>query len=277
MKPSSTALPALSAAALRAEISARNQARAASFAHELSWSSVPSVLYAESAGVHGNFLAASWARIQANPAWRRRLAKSYTASRRVPRAGDRRRFELDCAASSDALLMNIFCYPKMLHRSTLCALLGIEPGLEPEFGVRPSIPRLHGHVDRTEIDMRLGDLLVEAKLTESDFQRAPLRLLGRYPGLEDVFDVERLPMVNGFVRSWQLVRGVLAAQASSAAFLVFCDRRRPDLIDRWFAVMNAVSSSALRTRLGLLTWQEIAATLPARLQQFLEEKYGILA
>ncbi len=33
--------------------------------------------------------------------------------------------------------------------------------------------------------------------------------------------------------------------------------------------------SSLRTRLGLLTWQEIAATLPARLQQFLDEKYGI--
>jgi hypothetical protein len=272
-------LTILSAAALRAEISARNQQRAGNFTHELTWSSLPSVLYAESNGLHGNFLPASWARIQANPAWRKRLAKSYTAGRYVPRAGDRRRFELDCATSSDALLMNIFCYPKVLHRPVLCALLGIEPGphsaLEPAFGFRPAIPRLHGHIDRTEIDMRLGTLLIEAKLTETDFQRAPLHRLRNYPQLTGIFDVERLPAANGHVHSWQLIRGVLAAHATNTSFLVFCDRRRPDLIDRWFTIMAAVSSSALRTRLGLLTWQEIAATLPARLQQFLDEKYGI--
>jgi hypothetical protein len=273
---SNTAGPViLSAAALRAEISARNQARAADFAHELTWSGLPSVLYAESNGLHGNFIPASWARIQANPAWRKRLAKSYTANRYVPRAGDRRRFELDCATSSDALLMNIFCYPKVLHRPTLCALLGIEPGHEPDFGFRPAIPRLHGHIDRTEIDMRLGSLLVEAKLTEGDFQRAPLLRLSHYSQLTEIFDVERLPVANGHVHSWQLIRGVLAAYATDSSFLVFCDRRRPDLIDRWFAVMAAVSSSALRTRLGLFTWQELAATLPARLREFLNEKYGI--
>ncbi|MGA8530697.1 MAG: hypothetical protein WB622_13345 [Acidobacteriaceae bacterium] len=267
--------PPVSAPALRAEISARNHARAGEFTHEMTWSSTPSVLYAETDGHHGNFLPASWKRICARPEWRKRAAKSYTASRYVPRSGDRRRFELDCANSSDALLMNVFCYPKILLRPALCALLGVEPGLEPGFGFRPSIPRLHGHIDRTEIDMRLGSLLVEAKLTEGDFQRAPLRLLGRYPSLNDVFDLERLPIVNDRVHSWQLIRSVLAAHAADASFLIFCDRRRPDLIDRWFAVMGAVSSSALRTRLGLLTWQEIASTLPARLQQFLNEKYGI--
>lgn len=279
MKPPAAELPPLSAAALRAEISARNQARASQFVHELTWSESPSVLYAESGGLHGNFLSASWRRILANPAWHKRLAKSYTASRFVPRSGDRRRFELDCAASSDALLMNIFCHPKVLHRPALCALLGIEPGpksgLAPDFGFRPSIPRLNGHTDRTEIDMRLGSLLVEAKLTEGDFQRAPLSRLAGYPQLSHVFDVDRLPIVSGSVHSWQLIRSVLAAHATGASFMVFCDRRRPDLIDRWFAVMGAVTSSALRTRLGLLTWQEIASTLPARLQRFLDEKYGI--
>lgn len=275
MKSPSADLRILSAAALRAEISARNQARAGGFAHELTWSGSPSVVYAESGGLHGNFLPASWRRIQANPAWRKRLAKSYTASRFVPRAGDRRRFELDCAASSDALLMNIFCYPGVLRRPALCALLGIAPGAEPDFGFRPRIPRLHGHTDRTEIDMRLGSLLVEAKLTEADFQQAPLRRLLDYPQLGAIFDAERLPAVNERIDSWQLIRGVLAAEAADASFLVFCDRRRPDLIERWFSVIRAVSSSALRTRLGLITWQEIAATLPVRVQQFLEEKYGI--
>jgi hypothetical protein len=57
--------------------------------------------------------------------------------------------------------------------------------------------------------------------------------------------------------------------------VVICDGRRPDLAERWFEVMQAVRDAALRTRLGLVTWQEIAAVLPARVQRFLGEKYGI--
>ncbi len=268
-------IPVLTPAQLRQEISARNLIRGEKFEHELSYGSAASVIYQESDGIHGNFLPASWARIAANPLWRKRLEKSYTASRYVPRAGDRRRFELDCANSSDALLMNIFCCPRVLSRAPLCTLLGIERGLEPEFGFRPPIPRINGHVDRTEIDLRLGNLLVEAKLTEGDFQRAPRRLLARYRDVDEVFDLEQLPIVNDVVHSWQLIRGVLAAHACAASFLVLCDRRRPDLIDRWFEVMRAVSSSSLRTRLGILTWQEIGAALPRQLRQFLDEKYGI--
>jgi hypothetical protein len=228
----------------------------------------------ESDGAHGNFLPASYGRILANPAWKQRLAKAYTASRFVPRAADRRRFELDCANSSDALLMNIFCYPRVLTTPRVSALLGVDPGLIPEFGFRPGIPLRKG-VDRTEIDMKLGTLLVEAKLTEGDFQRAPLRLLARYRDLEEVFDVERLPAANGSVQSYQLIRGVLAAHACSASFLVLCDRRRPDLAERWFSVLAAVREAALRTRMALLTWQELSAALPRTVQKFLVEKYGI--
>lgn len=265
----------LSAAELRREISARNQARGQAYRHEVSWGPAASVIFAETEGVHGNFLPASWARISANPLWQKRLTKSYTASRFVPRAQDRRRFELDCATSSDALLMNIFCYPRVLSREPLCALLGIEPGLAPEFGFRPAIPLATGRHDRTEIDMKLGHLLVEAKLTESDFQRAPLRLLARYRDLNEVFDIEQLPVRDGIVHSWQLIRGVLAARATGGSFFVLSDRRRPDFIDRWFEVMRAVTDSSLRTRLGILTWQEISLTLPKPLQLFLDEKYGI--
>lgn len=266
----------LTAAQLRREISARNRARAESLAHELSIGESPSVIYQESDGGHGNFLPPAWRRIQANPAWRQRLAKVYTASRFVPRAADRRRFELDCASSSDALLMNVFCSPGILRRREVCSLLAIEPGLQPEFGFRPGIPLARGRTDRTEIDMKLGSLLVEAKLTEGDFQRAPLRLLARYRDFERVFDADRIPSAGDRLDSYQLLRGVLAAQAADASFLVLCDRRRPDLIERWFAVMQAVRDAALRTRLGLLTWQELAPALPRPLQRFLEEKYGIV-
>jgi hypothetical protein len=265
----------LSAAELRREISARNQIRGERYSHEISWGPSASVIFEESDGFHGNFLPASWARISGNPAWRKRLTKSYTASRFLPRTQDRRRFELDCATSSDALLMNIFCYPRALIRPALCALLGIEPGLTPEFGFRAAIPLANGRTDRTEIDMRIGPLLVESKLTEGDFQRAPLRLLSRYRDLHEVFETEQLPIRNEAVDSWQLIRGVLAAHATSGSFFVFCDRRRPDLVDRWFEVMRAVTDSSLRTRLGILTWQEIGATLPQKVRKFLDEKYGI--
>ncbi|MGC2621307.1 MAG: hypothetical protein WA414_19845, partial [Acidobacteriaceae bacterium] len=240
-----------------------------------SWGPSASVIFDGTEGPHGNFLPASWARIRNHPAWQKRLTKSYTASRFVPRVQDRKRFELDCATSSDALLMNIFCYPRILSRQPLCALLGLPSGQTPEFGFRPAVPLANGNTDRTEIDMRLGTLLVEAKLTEADFQRAPLRMLARYRHLHDVFDTELLPVRDGVVHSWQLIRGVLAAHAIGGSFFVFCDRRRPDLIDRWFEIMRAVTDSSLRTRLGILTWQEISVTLPKPLRIFLDEKYGI--
>lgn len=266
----------LTAGQLRREIGARNLTRSEEFEHELSFSSSPSVIYQENNGAHGNFHPASWARILANPQWKRRLTKSYTASYYVPRASDRKRYELDCANSSDALLMNIFCYPRLLSRASLRALLGVEADSEPQFGFRPAIPLINGHMDRTEIDMKLGELLVEAKLTETDFQRAPFRLVARYRALAEVFDLEQLPVIDNVVHSYQLIRGVLAAHAWSGSFAVLCDRRRSDLIDRWFVVMRAVRDSSLRTRLRLLTWQEIAATLPQALRCFLDDKYGIL-
>lgn len=265
----------LPAGQLRREISARSQALGDAFAREVSFGPSASILFQESDGAHGNFAPAAWRRIQANPAWKQRLAKVYTASRFLPRAQDRKRRELDCASSSDALLMNIFCSPGVLQRPALCGLLGIEPGLRPEFGFRPRVPLIGGRTDRTEIDMRLGDLLVEAKLTEGDFQRAPLRLLAGYHDVDEVFDRAQLPVVNGSIHSWQLVRGVLAAHAIAGSFVVFCDGRRSDLRERWFQIMTAVRNSSLRTRLGLVTWQEISGALPKHLQRFLEQKYGI--
>jgi len=122
----------------------------------MSYSPVPSIVYSENeAGEHGNFLPASYKRILQEPAWRARLAKVYTGSRFLPRKVDRTRRELDCANSSDALLMNIFCYPGITHRAVVCSLLGAEPGIHPIFGFRPAIPLNNGGDDRSEIDLKL--------------------------------------------------------------------------------------------------------------------------
>jgi hypothetical protein len=153
------------AGALRHELSARNQQIAAlnGSLHELTAGEMPSVIFGRNESrQHGNFYPASNRNICANPGWARRLAKVHTGSRKAqPRAGWRW-MELDCANSSDALLMNIFCYRRTLSNPALSSMLGIRSGLVPQFGFRPEIPLRSGRTDRTEIDMKLGTLMVEA-------------------------------------------------------------------------------------------------------------------
>ena len=188
--------------------------------------------------------------------------------------------------------MNIFCYPGLLARPALQGLLGLTHAVQPEFGVRIGVPlratrarrtiqsELKGNCpDRTEVDCRLDDLLLEAKLTETGFQTAPARLVHRYSDLDEVFDVNDLPRqgVTGTFLSYQLIRGVLAAHAGQCRFAVLADARRADLHEHWFQVLCAVRSSALRSRLEMLTWQELAAVTPPRVQNFLSTKYGIVA
>ena len=263
---------------LRRDLSARSQQITVMTGadHELTSGQVPSVIYGRSKnGQHGNFHPVSYRNICANPAWARRLTKVHTGSRRaLPRAGWRW-MELDCANSSDALLMNVFCYRRTLGNRALSSALGVASGLAPVFGFRPKVPLRNGKTDRTEFDMRVGELMVEAKLTETDFQTTSARMIERYRDLEEVFEQRELTQAGDTVPCYQLVRGVLAAHATGGSFCVFCNARRPDLIENWYSVMRAVRSCVLRCRLQLLTWQEVAALLPRPLQRFLAEKYGI--
>jgi len=265
----------LTASQLRRMLAHRGQARSHRFAHEASFSDVPSYLFHEENGRHGNFHPSSYRAILDSPDWYARLQKRYTGGRSIPRRHDRDRSELDCANSSDALLMNIFCYPGLSNRAGLCRLLDIEQGSQPQFGFKPGIPMKNGRGERTEIDMSLGRLLVEAKLTESNFQIVSEKRLLRYPGIEETFDPSELPISNSKVQSYQLIRGVLAAQHLDRPFLVLSDSRRVDLHERWFDVIKAVRNCELRSRLILLTWQELCAVLPASLQLFLRANYGI--
>ncbi len=273
----------MSAGELRRELSARNLKRAEGMLHETTFGAVVSVIYREEADGegHGNFLSASYRRICKDAGWRRRLGKAYTAGERVARRHDRWRAELDCANSSDALLMNVFCYPGMTQRAGVCRLLGLDAGLRPEFGVRVQVPLLKGGVDRTEVDMQIGEYLVEAKLTETGFQQARPALVERYRDVDQVFDPGELPRTgegtDAPYAEYQLVRGVLAAHGRGQGFLVLCDGRRPGMMESWFRVMRAVRRWELRDRLRLLTWQELSVETPKVVRQFLAEKYGIVA
>ena len=245
----------------------------------LSYGESPTVCFApsEQDARHGNFLPGSYKAILANPAWQRRLQKVHTQGRRSLPQNDRGRWmELDACTSSDALLMNIFCHPVAVRDDGIAACVGA-PGCSPCFGYRARVPLANGRSDRTEIDLRLGDVLVEAKLTESDFQSAKKGTLLAYRDFTEVFDLELLPQTADRYQSYQLVRNVLAAYALQCSFCVLLDARRPDLIDAWYAVMRSVMPVELRTRLRLATWQELAQAAPAGLRTFLKAKYGIEA
>jgi hypothetical protein len=178
--------------------------------------------------------------------------------------------------SSDALLMNVFCHPRALRGKASTSLLGIGMGEVPEFGFRAKVPLQGGRCDRTEVDMKLGKLLVESKLTETDFQMQKAKIVESYRDFEEVFDRRALPKVDDRYVSYQLIRNVLAAHALRLDFCVVLDERRPDLIEDWYAVMKCVRISDLRARCKVLAWQELSADLPADLRQFLNRKYGIV-
>jgi hypothetical protein len=268
-----------SAGSLRCALSQRAEQRALKHGlpHCLSYGRSPTVCF-ESYGDsgHGNFLPSTYKAILRNPNWRRRLQKVHSQHRKsLPRYEDGIRHELDACTSSDALLMNVFCYPTVFRDGRVYSMLDVKPGAIPEFGFRARVPLANGKFDRTEVDMRLGDLLIEAKLTESNFQKAPKSVVRAYRDVSEVFEDEDLPQTAREYGSYQLIRNVLAAHASGCAFCVLTDARRPELIEDWYAVVKCVGPVDLRLRCKVLTWQELAKGLPRGLRAFLGEKYGI--
>lgn len=264
---------------LRRELSRRAEqyARTCGLPYCLSYGPSPTICFEQHKDLqHGNFLPATYKAILRNPNWRSRLQKVHSHGRKsLPRRENGIWRELDACTSSDALLMNVFCYPSAFRDGRFCSVLDVKPGAIPEFGFRARVPLANGKFDRTEVDMCLGDLLIEAKLTESDFQKAPKAAVHAYRDFNEVFDDEGLPQTAKDYRSYQLIRNVLAAYAYGCAFCVVTDGRRPELIESWYGVMKCVRPVDLRIRCKVLTWQELSKALPRGLQAFLSGKYGI--
>lgn len=184
---------------LRAELAARNRLWAQNHPHVESYGSNPVIVYAADAGRHGNFYAPAYKAITENPQWLRRFDKIHAQGRLLPKPQldpARKWRELDSSMSSDALLMNVFCTPGVTESAELRRMLGIDPSAEPEFGWKARVPLCNGRVDRTEVDMRWGDLLVESKLTETDFQCREAKMVEAYRDLDEVFDRDSLPTVQ---------------------------------------------------------------------------------
>jgi hypothetical protein len=263
------------ASALRADLA--SQARDWAKAHHAAFyesraKEDPTVLFEASSDrkTHGNFLASSWQAIRENPEWRQRLEKPHSQKQALPEEKRAQAKELDSCNSSDAILMNCFCYP-----GAGPALLGVSGGgSAPHFGFKAKL-RLEEGLDSTEIDMLLGDVIVEAKLTETDFTAKPEAQVSKYASLASCFDVETLPRENGSFAGYQLIRNVIAAHEQGRRLVVLIDLRRPDLLQEWWRVHSSIRDTSLRLRCGFRTWQEVAAASPAPLRDFLHEKYGL--
>lgn len=223
---------------------------------------------------HGNFYGPAWKAIRSNPEWTARLGKPHSQKRALPPEHKAAARELDSSNSSDALLMNCFCPPGA--SSIGAAILGASPATAlPTFGWKARISLADGSADETEVDMRLGDTLVEAKLTETTFTSRERAHVQRYTALEKVFSIDDLPSSDDHFRGYQLIRNVLAAEQYGLRLCVLIDWRRPDLLQEWWAVHAAINSVGLRRRCGVVYWQQIAERLPAHQAAFLEERYGL--
>jgi hypothetical protein len=188
---------------LRAEIARRNRLFARNQQHVESYGASPVIIYAPEGSCHGNFYPPAYAAIANHAHWIRRFDKIHAQGRSIPRSHidpARRWRELDSCMSSDALLMNLFCTPEVIASLAIQRMLGVDSESEPIFGWKARVPLNNGRFDRTEVDMRWGNLLVEAKLTESDFQIREVTSVQLYRDLDEVFDRDLLPRVPLRVR-----------------------------------------------------------------------------
>jgi len=184
------------ASQLRSELVRRNRLYARGRAHVESYGAAPVIVYAPENDRHGNFFDAAYAAIMQRPDWLKRFDKVHAQARRSLPKAERRWRELDSSMSSDALLMNVFCTPGVVESRAVRNALGLDANAIPAFGWRARVPLVNGRFDRTEVDMRLGTLLVEAKLTEGDFQTCFEEVVEAYRDFDEVFDRALLPRVE---------------------------------------------------------------------------------
>ncbi len=258
---------------LRERIRRLNEAYAAATGTPHYTSSSGVVLYPNGRNLYHESLKA----IEKKDDWRDRLdnAHSHRASFPAPHADNA--CELDSSNSSDALLMSIFCHETTRRNHNISRLLGVGAGpFEVDFGWKAKVDLIDG-TDRTEVDMVVEDkVLVEAKLTEADFQSMTSEKLKRYEMFEEMFDSRRLTDSAGaFLPAYQIVRNILAAYQHTTQLVFIYHADRMDLANLVLKTCTAIRYPN-PPPISLVTWQEIASEVNHQgLSQFLQLKYGI--
>jgi hypothetical protein len=212
-----------------------------------------------------NFLPSSYQSIQQNPQWKARTLKVHS------KLNDGT-LEMQSSNSSDALLMNIFCNPGVRKWIGISKLLHIDTLSEIEFGWNPSFEN-EKIVHPTEIDMKIGNRIFEAKLTEESFTEKEKEIVENYPNFHTVFNPEYLESSDKKYHHYQLIRNILTAYKYNFSFSILVDETRTDLIRALFSVVQAIREPTVRNRVSFFTWQEIADACGAELKNFLQQKY----
>jgi len=213
-----------------------------------------------------SFCPASYKAIQRNEDWNLRTQKKHT------QVSDT--CEMQSSNSSDALLMSVFCHPKIATWKGVQDVLGFVPN-QPVFGLMARVPKRGTDGDDTEIDLAFGECFAEAKLTEVGFTDKPKTEVEKYKAFSNVFHAASLAQNDENYHNYQVIRNVLAAVHHSKDHFLFCDQRRPDLVRSYLATVACIRENSVRQRCRVLFWQEIAQNVGKSLQMFLKTKYAI--
>lgn len=219
--------------------------------------------------IHGNFLNSSYRNILTNKDWKKRLDKAHSS---FPKYSGIK--ELDSCNSSDALLMNIFCHQKIKKWKSIQNLFKISQINTIEFGYKAKILKA-GKFDSTEIDMKMNNIIVEAKLTENNFTNKEKSIVELYDKFDKIFNKRKLQQNNKYYMNYQLIRNILAADQLGSSFYLLCDGRRPDLIRDFYLTVICIKNDLLREKCNIIFWQEIAHGSGRELEDFLIEKYKL--
>jgi hypothetical protein len=218
--------------------------------------------------ITNNFLSKSYENISKNHDWSDRLKKRHPQVQSA--------YEMQSSNSSDALLMSIFCHPKLNCWKGILNLFGV-PDIKPEFGIKPELRLKSGHGDRTEIDLAFENIIVEAKLTETDFTQKSVSVVKNYTDIEKVFHFNNLPNNGENIFHYQIIRNILASVQLNKRHILICDDRRGDLIRCYYDVVKCVRDVGIRKNCSIIFWQEIFTKVGKELRQYLLDKYGISA
>jgi len=212
-----------------------------------------------------NFNRKSFDEIQKVDSWKKRLNKKHTHFNDGT-------FEMQSCNSSDALLMNIFCYPKFKKWKGVQDLLEVNFEENIKFGWNP-VFKNEGKNHRTEIDLKIGNVICEAKLTERDFTSKEISVVKKYDDFFTVFDQNYLNINNGKIENYQLIRNILAANKKDYRFILLVDQTRIDLIRSLFSITKAIRDVNLRNKVSYITWQELVDRCGKDLKKYIENKY----
>lgn len=247
------------------EIKKRLKANAVLFANKYKLSGIEYDSAFVFDSIEMNFEKESFETIENKKEWHVRTQKKHTHFKDGT-------LEMQSCNSSDALLMNIFCNPGFKKWSGPQNLLNISIDHEFEFGWNPQFEN-EDPKHPTEIDLKIGNHIFEAKLTENSFTTKPKSVVHLYRYFKDLFEESCLLTPKEDIQQYQLIRNILTAYKYNFYFTAIIDSTRIDLMKEIINVLKSVKNYNLRSRINIVTWQEIIDSCGGKLKLYLQEKY----